>query len=345
MDIVQLPLGHIDEDTDQPRYQFDEEALVELMRNIEEIGLLSPIKVRTIDGGRYKIIYGNRRYKACKRLGLATIPCIVTSMTDEQDIYMEQIAENLTRQGFSPIEEAEAFNKLMTDPKFNRSVKFLASKFGKPEAYIKNKCELLKFGNSVRKLIIGGTEIRKDRLTEDQLLPLKDLPVEHRDPLALIMARDEMPPSDVKKIAKLFKDKDISASTKDKLLYKSGPGLIETWSIQQHNKAEKAKPAEPKAPKAEKAPKASDPSSETTASSEVAATPPISPYEAMDRKLNQLLAALPAFTPLPDEAALSLQEMDAETRIALIRRMEALLEQLRSHAEEWEKLKTIAAAN
>lgn len=344
MDIVQLPLNLIDEDTDQPRYQFDEEALVELMRNIEEIGLLSPIKVRTIDGGRYKIIYGNRRYKACTRLGLETIPCIVTNMTDEQDIYMEQIAENLTRQGFSPIEEAEAFNKLMTDPKFNRSVKFLASKFGKPESYIKNKCELLKFGASVRKLIIGGTEIRKDRLTEDQLLPLKDLPMEHRDPLALIMARDEMPPTDVKKIAKLFKDKDISAATKDKLLYKSGPGLLETWSVQQHNKSEKAKPAEPKAPKAEKAPKAADPA--------VAATDPIpavsspaSPYEAMERKLDQLLAALPAFTPLSEETALSLQEMDAEERAALIRRMDALLETLRSHAEEWDKLKKVAAAN
>jgi ParB family chromosome partitioning protein len=344
MDIVQIPLAMIDEDTDQPRYQFDEEALVELMRNIEEIGLLSPIKVRTIEGGRYKIIYGNRRYKACKRLDLPAIPCIVTNMTDEQDIYMEQIAENLTRQGFSPIEEAEAFNKLMTDPKFNRSVKFLASKFGKPESYIKNKCELLKFSNSVRKLIIGGTEIRKDRLTEDQLLPLKDLPMEHRDPLALIMAKDEMPPSDVKKIAKLFKDKDISASTKDKLLYKSGPGLLETWSIQQNNKAEKAKPAEPKPPKADKATKMDIPT-ETTAVSVEAPPTPANPYAAMDMKLNQLLSALPAFSPLPQEAALTLQEMDAEQRAELIRRMDALLVQLRSHTEEWDKLKSIAAAN
>jgi ParB family chromosome partitioning protein len=344
MDIIQIPLAMIDEDTDQPRYQFDEEALVELMRNIEEIGLLSPIKVRTIEGGRYKIIYGNRRYKACKRLDLPAIPCIVTNMTDEQDIYMEQIAENLTRQGFSPIEEAEAFNKLMTDPKFNRSVKFLASKFGKPESYIKNKCELLKFSNAVRKLIIGGTEIRKDRLTEDQLLPLKDLPMEHRDPLALIMAKDEMPPSDVKKIAKLFKDKDISASTKDKLLYKSGPGLLETWSIQQNNKTEKAKPAEPKPPKADKATKMDIPT-ETTAVSVEAPPIPANPYAAMDMKLNQLLSALPTFSPLPQEAALTLQEMDAEQRAELIRRMDALLEQLRSHTEEWDKLKSIAAAN
>lgn len=239
MDIVQLPLHVIDEDTDQPRYRFGEESLQELMNSIEELGLLSPIKVRTMPDGRYKIIYGNRRYKATLALGRPTIPCIVTDTTDETEIYLEQIAENLTREGFTPVEEAEAFDKLLHNPKFNSSVKFLAGKLGKPESYIKNKCELLKFGTAVKKLVVSGTQIRKDQLTEEQLLPLKDLPPEYRDSLALIMAKDEMPVSDVKKIAKLFKDKDISESTKGKLLFKSGPGLLETWSVHRLNKAEK----------------------------------------------------------------------------------------------------------
>ncbi|MBM7564984.1 ParB/RepB/Spo0J family partition protein [Paenibacillus sacheonensis] len=253
MDIIHIDLHLIDEDTDQPRYQFDQEALEELMKSIEELGLLSPIKVRTTPDGRYKIIYGNRRYKASKMLGKPTIPCIVSTATDEMDIYLEQIAENLTREGFSPIEEAEAFHKLMNESKFNSSLKFLASKLGKPEAYIKNKCELLKFGNAVRKLIVGGTQIRKDKLTEDQLLPIKDLPIEHRDPLALIVARDEMPVSDVKKIAKLFKDKEISDGTKDKLLYKNGFELLQTWSTVQQNKKERERAAELKAEQAERA--------------------------------------------------------------------------------------------
>ncbi len=140
MDIIQISTHMIDEDTDQPRYQFDEESLQELMKSIEELGLLSPIKVRTITDGRYKIIYGNRRYKACKTLGKASIPCIVSNVTDEMEIYLEQIAENLTREGFSPIEEAEAFNKLLTDPKFSSSTKYLSSKLGKPEAYINVIC-------------------------------------------------------------------------------------------------------------------------------------------------------------------------------------------------------------
>ncbi|CAM4396144.1 ParB/RepB/Spo0J family partition protein [Paenibacillus tarimensis] len=241
MNITELPLELIDEDADQPRYQFDEDALQELKNSIAELGLLSPIKVRTADNGRYTIIYGNRRYKAAQSLGLKKIPCIISTAMSELDIYLEQIAENLTREGFSPIEEAEAFHKLMNDTKFSSSIKFLSSKLGKPESYIRNKLELLKFGPAVKKLIVAGTQIRKDKLTEDQLLPLKDLPIEHRDPLALIMARDGMPVSDVKKIARLFKDKGISQSVKDKLLYKNGPDLIETWSSYQQTKAERAR--------------------------------------------------------------------------------------------------------
>src|SRR5690554_2370728 len=244
MDITQIPTELIDEDKDQPRHLFDEASLQELMKSIEELGLLSPIKVRNTKNGRYQIIYGNRRYKACITLGLPTIPCIVSNVTDELEIYLEQIAENLTREGFSPIEEAEAFHKLLNDPKFRSSTKFLSNKLGKPEAYIKNKCDLLQFGNAVKKLVVSGTEIKKDCLTEEQLMPIKDLPIEHRDPLALIIARDELPVSDVKKITRLFKDKNIPAGTKDKLLYKSGAGLIETWSVYQQNKAEREKPAE-----------------------------------------------------------------------------------------------------
>jgi len=270
VDIIELPIALIDEDKDQPRYQFDEEALQELMRSIEELGLLSPIKVRTTSDGRYKIIYGNRRYKATERLGRATIPCIVSNTTDEMEIYLEQIAENLTREGFSPIEEAEAFDKLMNDSRFRSSLKFLAAKLGKPESYIKNKCELLKFSNAVKKLIVSGVEIRKDKLTEDQLMPLKDLPMEHRDPLALIAARDELPVSDVKKIAKLFKDKTISDSTKEKLLLKSGPGLIETWSVYEQNRKERARQQEEPKPQKPAAPSASP----TAAGAAPSVTPP-----------------------------------------------------------------------
>lgn len=302
MEIIQLDLKLIDEDLDQPRYQFDEAALQELMNSIEELGLLSPIKVRPTADGRYKIIYGNRRYKASQRLGKETIPCIVSEAMTEMDIYLEQIAENLTREGFSPIEEAEAFHKLLNDPKFRSSTKFLSAKLGKTESYIKNKCELLKFSNAVKKLIVSGTEIRKNCLTEEQLLPLKDLPMEHRDPLALIAARDELPVSDVKKIAKLFKDTTISNSTKEKLLLKDGPGLIETWSTREQNKKERARAAAEAAERAELERLREEEASQAAEQ----AVPSSSQAFALEPKslAEQAVMANPAVTAAPDGLAL-----------------------------------------
>jgi len=384
MDITELAIDLIDEDKAQPRYQFDEEALEELMKSIGEIGLLSPIKVRAAAGGRYTIIYGNRRYKACKNLGLPTIPSIISTMTDAMDIYLEQIAENLTREGFSPIEEAEAFHKLLTDPKFSSSTKFLSSKLGKPESYIKNKCELLKFGNAVKKLIVSGTEIRKDKLTEDQLLPLRDLALEHRDPLALIVARDEMPVSDVKRIARLFKDKSISASTKDKLLYKSGRDLLETWSVYEQNKAERAKPA-PEKTKPAAAPKSSvkegaSPSALTsaltsastsspasapdvpttltqTSSSEVASNVSITTTEnkssnyanpevsASEQQLQHLLNTLAPSMPKTQEVVAAIKEMAPLDQASFHSGVELLLVHLEKQLAAWREIHELTQLN
>lgn len=368
MDIQNIPINLIDEDTDQPRYQFDEEALQELMKSIGEIGLLSPIKVRTTADNRYKIIYGNRRYKASKMLGLPNMPCIVSTVTDEMEIYLEQIAENLTREGFSPIEEAEAFHKLMHDAKFSSSIKYLSNKLGKPEAYIKNKCALLVFGNAVKKLIVGGTEIRKDKLTEDQLLPLKDLPMEHRDPIALIMARDEMPVSDVKKIAKMFKDKDISDRIKGQLLYKSGPELVETWSTFQNNRAERAKPVAVKAPAPAKAEKVKEveavveiaevkataavveanvtnevivavnaPSNSLPQQSETS-TPASNPVQ---MKLSQLLQAI-SQPPAAHELQMAQGEMSEQEITQFTQDVATLVEQLEQQVEAWKKVQALA---
>jgi ParB family transcriptional regulator, chromosome partitioning protein len=348
VDIIEIAILSIDEDTDQPRYQFDEDSLQELMKSIEELGLLSPIKVRTQSDGRYKIIYGNRRYKACKMLGKQTIPCIVSNVTDELEIYLEQIAENLTRQGFTPIEEAEAFHKLLHDTRFSSSTKYLSSKLGKPESYIKNKLELLKFGAAVKKLVISGTEIKKNKLTEEQLLPLRDLPIEHRDPLALIIARDEMPVSDVKKIAGLFKEKSISASTKDKLLYKSGRDLLETWSVFRHNKAEREKQAEAKAKESlrketseAKQPEEA-PAAFPAASTPAAASPAPALQNSLQSSLRNMLTALSTNSTLSTEIIESLQYIASNDKTAFIHNVDSLIASLEQHLAEWKKVRELA---
>lgn len=326
MDIHQIPTHLIDEDKDQPRYRFDEASLQELADSIRELGLLSPIKVRKTADNRYMIIYGNRRYKASTMLGLDTIPCILSEATDEMEIYLEQIAENLNREGFTPIEEAEAFDKLMNDPRFTSSVKFLSSKLGKPEAYIKNKLDLLQFGESVRKLVVSGSAIRKDQLTEEQLLPLKDLPGEYRDSLALIMARDEMPVSDVKKIAKLFRDKDFPESTKGKLLYKTGPGLLETWSAYQQNKKENAAAAAA----AEEEAKARE-----TQTSVIEETPSSTEKKSLKKdgisRLQSLIAALPAEPETLGE--------ELEGNVDTLQELDALIVRLETHLAAWRRVR------
>lgn len=182
---------------------------------------------------------------------------------------------------------------------------------------------------------MGGTEIKKDKLTEDQLLPLKDLPLEHRDALALIVARDEMPVSDVKKIAKLFKDKTISDSTKDKLLFKTGSGLLETWSTHEQNKAERAKPAEPKAApiKADKAETATK--SETADASAIELSP-------IELKLQQLAAALPEHSPLSPAILQSLQSIKPGEQEVFMDSVNSLINNLEKHLAEWQKIKELA---
>ena len=347
MNITEIPMNLIDEDTDQPRYQFDEESLEELMKSIAELGLLSPIKVRTMNNGRYTIIYGNRRYKACKMLDRLSIPCIVSTATDEKEIYLEQIAENLTREGFSPIEEAEAYDKLLNNPKFSSSIKFLSSKLGKPEVYIKNKCDLLNFGPAVKQLVVSGTEIRKDKLTEDQLKPIKDLPIEHRDPLALIIARDQIPVSDVKKIARLFKDKDISSNTKDKLLYKSGEALLETWSVFEHNKAERTKPVEPKTILRKNITENEEPEKNELEKDEAERNAPdqdkLDPVTitAIEGKLQQLLASLLSQSSLPTELMNSIEAIQDNNKENFLGSVNLLIENLEKHLAEWNKIRNL----
>jgi ParB family chromosome partitioning protein len=161
-------------------------------------------------------------------------------------------------------------------------------------------------------------------------MPIKELPLEHRDPLALIIARDELPVSDVKKIARLFKDKDISDNTKGKLLYKSGRELLETWSVFEQNRAERAKPAQPKA------------AAKIEKSGKETVEPP--PLAVIDGKLQQLLASLPMHIPLSHEVLISLEDINTNDKENFLQSIETLIENLGKHLEEWKTVKALASS-
>ena len=138
-----------------------------------------------------------------------------------------------------------------------------------------------------------------------------------------------MPVSDTKKIARLFKDKTISAGTKDKLLYKTGWELLETWSVFEQNKAERAKPAEPL---------------QNDQPAKDAPTPKSKKAAPIVDKLQRLLASLPAPIPLTPAIIQSQADILTEDRERFLGELNALIENLESHLRDWKSVRDLAQA-
>ena len=138
----------------QPRTIFDEEALKELSSSIKEIGILQPPVVRRISGGRYELIMGERRLRAAKIAGLAKIPVIIRE-TNDTELLREALVENIHRSNLNSLEEAAAYNQMLTD--FGLTHDELASKLGKSRPVITNTLRLLNLPTSVQKRLAAGT--------------------------------------------------------------------------------------------------------------------------------------------------------------------------------------------
>lgn len=348
MKIVELNIDLIDEDSEQPRRQFDKAAIDDLAESIREVGLLTPIKVCKAKYGRYKIIFGNRRYKALKQLGFRKVPCILAENVDELDIYFEQLTENIQREGFTPVEEAMGFEKLLDqDGRWKISKKYLASRLGKSEKYIVNKLGLLVFGTEVRKIIYGGAAIVAGKLTEEQALSMKDVPIEYRDQLALKVAKDGRSVKDVKRIAQLFLSADNGHQLKERLMHLPCQELvriaIENDLTKQQEKAAEAAKAE--AAKAEAA------AAETERAAAGDDGNPASDDEIIDNlpdkrppafeAVSQRLAKLAAWEPLDPETVKQLNELPPAERQQLAAAVSAAVGTMESRLAEWVLIKTI----
>ncbi len=137
----------------QPRQVFDEEALAELVHSIREFGLMQPIVVREVDGGRYQIIMGERRWRASQRAGLTAIPAIVRD-TDDSDLLRDALLENIHRAQLNPLEEAAAYQQLLDE--FEVTHEELASRIGRSRPVISNMIRLLKLPIAVQRRVAAG---------------------------------------------------------------------------------------------------------------------------------------------------------------------------------------------
>ena len=150
--VREISIDEIDPNASQPRRDFDKEALEQLADSIREAGVLSPILV-VENGMRYRIVAGERRYRAARLAGLNTVPCIVRSMTNEQQMEAALI-ENLQRQDLNPIEEAAAIRSLMQECGYTQEE--AARKLGKSRPAIANALRLLNLPKAVTDLVVTG---------------------------------------------------------------------------------------------------------------------------------------------------------------------------------------------
>lgn len=151
--LQELQVSEIDPNANQPRDHFDEEALLSLTASVRELGVLQPVLVRPVPGGRYQLIAGERRWRAAKRAGLPTIPAVIRRAEDSQSLE-QALVENLHREDLGPLEEAAAFQQLIED--FGLTHDDLARRVGKSRSAVSNTLRLFQLPPSIQKLVADG---------------------------------------------------------------------------------------------------------------------------------------------------------------------------------------------
>jgi ParB family chromosome partitioning protein len=151
--LAKIPLVRITPGPHQPRRHFDESALRQLADSIRTGGVIQPLILRSLKGGRYEIIAGERRWRAAELAGLETVPAIITD-ADDRTVMEVSIIENLQREDLNPIEEAEAYRRLIDE--FELSQEEAANRVGKDRSTISNSLRLLKLPKSIQADVTTG---------------------------------------------------------------------------------------------------------------------------------------------------------------------------------------------
>ncbi len=163
-----LSIDRIESNPGQPRTIFDADALQELSASIKEHGVLQPILVRPLGDNRYQLIAGERRWRATREAGIATIPALVEEIDDDTALEIS-IIENLQREDLSPLEEATMFDRMVREHGY--SIRKLAEKLGKDKGYLENRLRLADAPEEIRQLV----SVRKDTVSHAyELLKVQD---------------------------------------------------------------------------------------------------------------------------------------------------------------------------
>ena len=162
---LEIPIDRVRPNPRQPRKRFDEPALTELTDSIRASGVIQPIVVRRT-GGAYELIAGERRWRAAKQAGLATIPAVVRDVTNAESLELS-LVENLLREDLNPIEAAEGYRQLLAD--FGWTQEQLGQRIGKDRSSIANALRLWRLPEPIQ------DDLRSGRLTMGHALSLLSL--------------------------------------------------------------------------------------------------------------------------------------------------------------------------
>lgn len=148
----ELPLTSLRPNPRQPRTEFDEDAMSELVASITAVGLLQPVVVRPV-GQHFELVMGERRWRAAAQAGLATIPAVVRETADH-DLLRDALLENIHRASLNPLEEAAAYQQLLDD--FGATHEELAVRVGRSRPHISNTLRLLTLPPAVQRRVAAG---------------------------------------------------------------------------------------------------------------------------------------------------------------------------------------------
>lgn len=177
--LLEIPVDQIDVNPRQPRKTFEPGSLDELARSLKATGMIQPVIVRRAPGGRWQLIAGERRWRAARQAGLEQIPAVVREATDVESLELA-LVENLLREDLNPIEEAEAYQRILTE--FGWTQEDVAQRVGKDRSTIANNLRLLRLPAVIQ------DDLRTGRLTMGHARALLSL----TEPGEQLKLRDEI---------------------------------------------------------------------------------------------------------------------------------------------------------
>lgn len=206
--VTEVDITDVFPNPDQPRKNFDENALNDLARSIKEHGVIMPLVVTRSDGDRYMIVAGERRYRAAIRAGLSAVPVIIKEL-DEKQVQEISLIENLQREDLNPIEAAYGMKRLMEE--FSMTQEGLSEKLGKSRPAIANTLRLLSLSDAVIALVRDG------KLSAGHARCLVTVPTDEQEEIALTCVKEGWSVREMERAVKaLLNPPEVLAKDKEK---------------------------------------------------------------------------------------------------------------------------------